>query len=35
MLEVKTKGNLDDDEAAFLGQLLYGLRMAYVRVRKG
>lgn len=30
MLEEKTKGNLDDDEAAMLSENLHQLRMAYV-----
>lgn len=34
ILEVKTKGNLDAEEASFLSQVLYGLRMAYVRLSK-
>ena len=31
MLEEKTKGNLDDDEAAMLKNILYELRMLYVK----
>jgi len=34
ILETKTKGNLDADEASFLGQILYALRMAYVKLGK-
>ena len=33
ILETKTKGNLDAEDDAFLAQALYGLRMAYVRLR--
>ena len=31
MLEEKTKGNLTDDEAAMLKNILYELRMLYVK----
>ncbi|MHC4711922.1 MAG: DUF1844 domain-containing protein [Planctomycetota bacterium] len=31
MLQEKTKGNLTDDESAYLEGLLYNLRMAYVK----
>ena len=31
MLEEKTRGNLTDDEAAMLKNILYDLRMIYVR----
>ena len=31
MLEEKTKGNLADDESDFLKNILYDLRMRYVR----
>ena len=34
ILEAKTKGNLDPEEASFLGQILYALRMAYVKLGK-
>jgi len=34
ILEAKTKGNLDADEATLLGQALYALRMAYVKLGK-
>ena len=34
VLEEKTKGNLDDDESAALGKMLYELRMLFVHVRK-
>ncbi len=34
ILETKTKGNLDAEEASFLSQVLYGLRMAFVRLGK-
>ena len=34
ILETKTKGNLDAEEASFLSQILYGLRMAFVRLGK-
>ena len=34
ILEAKTKGNLDAEEASFLAQVLYGLRMAFVRLGK-
>ena len=33
MLEVKTKGNLTDDEAAMLGDVLHQLRLAFVSVQ--
>lgn len=35
MLQEKTKGNLTNDEAAFLENLLYELRMAYLSKNKG
>ena len=35
MLEEKTKGNLTDDEAQFIKQVLYELRMRYVDAKKG
>lgn len=35
MLEEKTKGNLTDEEARQLGDLLYHLRMLYVRKQQG
>lgn len=35
MLHEKTKGNLTSDEAAFLENLLYELRMAYLSKNKG
>jgi hypothetical protein len=36
VLEAKTKGNLDESEAALLSRLLYDLRMAYVdALRRG
>jgi len=34
MLEEKTKGNLDDEEAGMLSENLHQLRMAYVAVSK-
>ncbi len=34
MLEAKTKGNLDDDEAKLLSTLLYEVRMGFVAVTK-
>ena len=34
MLEEKTRGNLDDEESRFLGQVLYELRMNYVEELK-
>ncbi len=34
ILEAKTKGNLDADEVTFLGQVLYALRMAFVKLGK-
>ncbi len=34
MLETKTRGNLDPEEAKLLDGLLYELRMHYVEVRK-
>ena len=34
MLEVKTKGNLDDAEEKLLQSLLYDLRVAYVDAQK-
>ena len=34
VVESKTKGNLDTDEAGMLGQVLYELRMLYVHVHK-
>lgn len=34
MLEVKTKGNLDDAEQKLLQSLLYDLRVAYVDAQK-
>lgn len=33
ILETKTKGNLDAEDDAFLAQALYGLRMAYVKLK--
>ncbi len=33
MLEAKTRGNLDDDEARMLKEALSSLKMAYVQVR--
>jgi hypothetical protein len=33
LLQVKTKGNLDEDEDHLLSQILYELRMRYVEVR--
>jgi hypothetical protein len=33
LLEVKTRGNLSDEESAILGRVLYELRMRYVEVR--
>ena len=35
MLEEKTKGNLTDEEAQFIKQVLYELRMRYVEAKKG
>lgn len=35
MLEVKTRGNLDDAEQKLLQSLLYDLRVAYVDAGKG
>jgi hypothetical protein len=35
MLEEKTKGNLSSDEASVLGDMLYTLRMKYVRLTSG
>ena len=35
MMEAKTKGNLDAQESALLGALLFDLRMAYVEARRG
>jgi hypothetical protein len=34
MIEEKTRGNLDEDEAKLLQSLLYELRMDFVRVEK-
>ncbi|MCH2172155.1 DUF1844 domain-containing protein [Myxococcota bacterium] len=34
MLEVKTRGNLDEDEAKLIGSLLYEIRMRYVNAQK-
>jgi len=34
MLEEKTRGNLSEDESAFVTQLLYTLRMSFVEVSK-
>ena len=34
MLEEKTRGNLNDDEARLLQHLLYDLRLKFVEVRK-
>lgn len=34
MLEAKTKGNLESDEARFLSGVLYGIRMAFVEATK-
>jgi hypothetical protein len=34
VVETKTKGNLDTEEAGMLGQVLYELRMLYVHVHK-
>jgi hypothetical protein len=34
MLETKTKGNLDDAEAALLGNCLYDLRLKFVEVSR-
>ncbi|HVK87136.1 MAG TPA: DUF1844 domain-containing protein [Kofleriaceae bacterium] len=34
MLEVKTKGNLDEAETKLLASLIYDLRVAYVDVQK-
>jgi len=35
MLKEKTKGNLNEDEAGFLENVLYELKMAYVSKQKG
>jgi hypothetical protein len=35
VLEEKTKGNLDEDEQAFLKRILFDLRMQYVEASKG
>ena len=35
MLEVKTKGNLDEAERKLLGSLIYDLRVAYVDAQHG
>lgn len=35
MLREKTKGNLNETESTYLDDLLYGLRMEYVRRKKG
>ena len=35
MLQTKTKGNLTESEAALLEQVLFSLRMHYVRVVEG
>ncbi|MGE3781070.1 MAG: DUF1844 domain-containing protein [Pirellulaceae bacterium] len=35
MLEEKTRGNLTQDEARILSELLHGLRLTYVAVRDG
>ncbi len=35
MLELKTKGNLEADEAGVLEQVLHELRLAYVDARNG
>ena len=34
MLQEKTRGNLTDDEARFLDNMLYDLRLLYVQVSK-
>ncbi|MBA3457497.1 MAG: DUF1844 domain-containing protein [Deltaproteobacteria bacterium] len=34
MLEVKTKGNLDEAESKLLGSLIYDLRVAFVDAQK-
>jgi hypothetical protein len=34
MLQEKTRGNLTDDEARFLENMLFDLRMLYVQVSK-
>ena len=34
MLDVKTKGNLDEDEKRLLTHVLYELRMLYVKQKK-
>ena len=34
MLEVKTKGNLDESEGKMLSSLLYDLRVGYVDAEK-
>ena len=34
LLQEKTRGNLSDDEAKFLQQMLYDLRMLFVSARK-
>lgn len=35
MLQVKTRGNLDEEEARLLESMLYELRMRFVEVRRG
>ena len=35
MLEEKTRGNLDEEEAKLMQSVLYELRMHFVRVEKG
>jgi hypothetical protein len=35
MLEEKTRGNLDEDEARMMEEMLYELRMQFVRVSRG
>jgi hypothetical protein len=35
MLQDKTRGNLTDDEAQLVQQLLYELRLRFVEARKG
>lgn len=35
MLEEKTRGNLDEDEARMMEEMLYELRMQFVRVTRG